>query len=175
MSGPVVAIGFILLVPSVLGMIFCAAMLLGVNVLTGTLLATSADHPYQSAYDADFRRNCALGTVNPVSQQRTEQFCECALPLVKDGHDFGLVIQMCNHRLNNGTLAKPSAEIDALYTDTSPKTGSAGGTAALSILGDAAFLYLGITFFVSGLLGWLLVMRKRILQCDVCGAVVTAS
>jgi hypothetical protein len=28
---------------------------------------------------------------------------------------------------------------------------------------------------VSGLLGWLLVMRKSVLQCDVCGAVVNAS
>jgi drug/metabolite transporter (DMT)-like permease len=34
---------------------------------------------------------------------------------------------------------------------------------------------IGIACFVSGLLGWLLVMRKRILQCPVCGAVVNAS
>jgi hypothetical protein len=33
----------------------------------------------------------------------------------------------------------------------------------------------GISCFVAGLLGWLLVMKKRILKCSVCGAVVQAS
>jgi hypothetical protein len=34
---------------------------------------------------------------------------------------------------------------------------------------------IGIACFVGGLLGWLLMMRKRVLQCPVCGAVVSAS
>lgn len=34
---------------------------------------------------------------------------------------------------------------------------------------------IGISSFVGGLLGWLLVMKKRVLQCSVCGAVVNAS
>jgi hypothetical protein len=34
---------------------------------------------------------------------------------------------------------------------------------------------LGIASFVGGLLGWLLVMKKRVLQCSVCGAVINAS
>ena len=34
---------------------------------------------------------------------------------------------------------------------------------------------IGIACFVGGLLGWLLVMKKRVLQCPVCGAVVNAS
>ena len=33
----------------------------------------------------------------------------------------------------------------------------------------------GILSFIGGLLGWLLVMRKRVLQCSVCGATVNAS
>jgi hypothetical protein len=36
-------------------------------------------------------------------------------------------------------------------------------------------LGLGISSFVGGLLGWLLVMKKRVLQCSVCGATVSAS
>lgn len=36
-------------------------------------------------------------------------------------------------------------------------------------------LALGIGFFIFGLLGWLLVMKKRVLKCDYCGAVVNAS
>jgi hypothetical protein len=32
-----------------------------------------------------------------------------------------------------------------------------------------------VTSFVAGLLGWLLVMKKRVLQCSMCGATVSAS
>jgi hypothetical protein len=39
----------------------------------------------------------------------------------------------------------------------------------------ASYLVLMILAFVSGLLGWLLVMKKRVLQCGLCGAVVNAS
>jgi hypothetical protein len=34
---------------------------------------------------------------------------------------------------------------------------------------------IGIACFVGGLLGWLLVMRKRVLQCSFCSAVINAS
>jgi hypothetical protein len=33
----------------------------------------------------------------------------------------------------------------------------------------------GVASFVGGLLGWLLVMKKRVIQCSNCGAVVNAS
>jgi hypothetical protein len=33
----------------------------------------------------------------------------------------------------------------------------------------------GVSSFVGGLLGWLLVMKKNVLQCSVCGATVNAS
>jgi hypothetical protein len=39
----------------------------------------------------------------------------------------------------------------------------------------ASYFVLMILAFVSGLLGWLLVMKKRVLQCGLCGAVVNAS
>lgn len=43
-----------------------------------------------------------------------------------------------------------------------------------AIVGTIA-IFVGISSFVGGLLGWLLVMKKRVLQCAVCGATVTAS
>lgn len=50
---------------------------------------------------------------------------------------------------------------------------------ALSALGiglsTVTYLLVGVAAFVSGLLGWLLVMKKTILQCDFCGAVTPAS
>jgi hypothetical protein len=34
---------------------------------------------------------------------------------------------------------------------------------------------IGISSFIGGLLGWLLVMKKRVLQCSICGSTVSAS
>ena len=36
-------------------------------------------------------------------------------------------------------------------------------------------IFLGIAFFVGGLLGWLLVMKKSVLCCDNCSAIVPTS
>jgi hypothetical protein len=89
MSGPVVAIGFILLIPSVIGIIISGVMLFGVVSAGGNASDTASQ-------------------------------------------------------------------------------------AAVGIgVGVAAFF--GIASFVGGLVGWLLVMKKRVLQCSFCGAVVNAS
>lgn len=45
---------------------------------------------------------------------------------------------------------------------------------AFAGIGSIAFVYIGIFCFVSGLLGWLLIMKKYVLQCGYCGAVVNA-
>ncbi len=88
MSAPVVFIGFVLLIPSVLGMLFCFYMFVSVaNV--------------------------------PMSADET--------------------------------------------------TRTAGG------LAGGLFLLVGVFFMVGGLLGWLLVMKKQVLQCNLCNAVVNAS
>jgi hypothetical protein len=50
---------------------------------------------------------------------------------------------------------------------------TASGLGAL--FGGGIAVGFGISCFVGGLLGWLLVMRKRVLQCTLCGAVVNAS
>jgi hypothetical protein len=47
--------------------------------------------------------------------------------------------------------------------------------AAFAALGSGFAISLGVASFVGGLLGWLLVMRKRILKCSTCGAVINAS
>ena len=51
-------------------------------------------------------------------------------------------------------------------------SGSNGGAAAIAI---SVFVGIGIAFFVGGLIGWLLVMKKRVLQCSNCGATISAS
>lgn len=50
----------------------------------------------------------------------------------------------------------------------------ATGTAATGIIGGFAILF-GVGSFVGGLVGWLLVMKKSVLECGVCKAVVNAS
>lgn len=47
-------------------------------------------------------------------------------------------------------------------------------TARTAVVGGVAVFFL-ISSFVVGLLGWLLVMKKKVLQCSNCGAIVAAS
>jgi hypothetical protein len=79
MSVPVIAIGFILLFPSILGMMVSGIMLIGVNSVSLPY------QPYQSAEDAKFRKalkdaflekQAQTGTIPQVT---APQFCECTL------------------------------------------------------------------------------------------------
>jgi hypothetical protein len=173
MSGPVVAIGFILLIPSILGILFSAFMFLGVNARTGDESAAStreSSRPVQSDFDANFRRSCAKSVKQKnqevgyyASQQLIEQYCECALSAFKE-------------TASETTLEQPSQEVDAFYSgETSHRTPDGDGENLFRVLGSGFAVALGIASFVGGLLGWLLVMRKSVLQCNVCGAVINAS
>jgi hypothetical protein len=92
LSGPAVAIGYILLIPSILGMAACAILLV-VSLLAGVASAAHGS-PFATAF-------AGIGTL--------------------------------------------------------------------------VFVYIGICCFVFGLLGWLLIMKKHVLQCVYCGAVVDAA
>jgi hypothetical protein len=188
MSGPVVAIGFILLVPSILGVVFSALTLLGFNAaLTGVESGTngSVGRPYQSDFDADFRNSCAtafrrnsqaMGTY--ASQLVVEQFCECSLASFKETGSTTTAAQTCGDRLTYGTLEPLGPNVDAFYLTDTPRRASVAPDASLGIarvFGSSIIVAIGIASFVGGLLGWLLVMRKRVLQCNVCGAVISAS
>ena len=50
---------------------------------------------------------------------------------------------------------------------------SGSGTGA--VIGFVILGAIGLSSFIGGLLGWLLVMKKRVLQCSSCGATVNAS
>ena len=45
----------------------------------------------------------------------------------------------------------------------------------VAVLGGGLSIATAIASVVGGLVGWLLVMKKRVLQCSVCGAVINAS
>jgi hypothetical protein len=42
-------------------------------------------------------------------------------------------------------------------------------------LAEGIIIFIALSFLVIGLLGWLLVMKKQVLQCNLCGAVVNAT
>jgi len=49
------------------------------------------------------------------------------------------------------------------------------GGAGVAVIGGGFAIFTGLVCFIGGLVGWLLVMKKRVLQCSVCSAVVNAS
>jgi len=181
LSGPAVVIGFILLIPSVLGIFSCVVMLIAFNTSVGSALGINANisgHQYQSDGDEKFRKNCkdAFGQVSyELPGTSAPQYCECMLAMYKRTDSLEVAGRTCADKGLNGTLEKPSKGVAALYSGDNSSTKNAGIISAVSVLGNAFLIGLGIAFFVSGLLGWLLVMKKRVLQCDVCGAVVNAS
>jgi len=176
MSGPVVAIGFILLIPSILGIVFSGLMLIGVNSI-------HPSQPYQSAEDAKFRKGCKDAFVEKqaqytgVSQVSAPQFCECALSVYKEtgSVDVKGAGQTCAEQAVNGTLKEPDQSVDVFYKDASSQSAEETGTNVARFIGSGFAVAVGIASFVGGLLGWLLVMRKRVLQCNLCGAAINAS
>lgn len=184
MSGPAVVIGFILLVPSICGMIFSVLMLIGVIVTTSTSLPTQAT---QTADEAGFRKECAASfkqsytsqVGRPPSKSLPEQYCEYALSEYKQSGSVTATQEVCVEREKNGTLAPIGKDVEILYSDTASTSSTDGMPtpfrAFLGVIGSVSAIVMLIASFVGGLFGWLLVMRKRVLQCEVCGAVVNAS
>ncbi|SRR6266496_4726219 len=141
MSGPVVAIGFILLVPSALGMLFGALML----ILTGT---------YSSHISASGEREIRVR----LAQQ---EIPEPIIAEVASGKPVP------GEQLTPLTYPQRAAVHDAQSSLSAQNVG-AGMAVGFS-------LFVIIASFVGGLLGWLLIMRKRVLECARCGAIVPAS
>jgi predicted phage tail protein len=66
-------------------------------------------------------------------------------------------------------VAAATAPISASHTGAAADKAVAGG------MGVCFLSCMGVSFFISGPLGWLLVMKKRVLQCSNCGGLVAAS
>jgi len=203
MSGPVVAIGYILLVPSILGMIACGLVLFRFISLgsSRSTVGTEALQSSPESHDAAFRRSC-VNAITPDSQNystaptlplvRSElevaKVCECALSEVKETNSESAAIDLCWQKLSNNILLAPSDDIQQFYaivirgsekqapeSNSTPEPEPSAALGLVSMLGGGIALGFGVAFFVAGLLGWLLIMRKRVLQCSVCGAVINAS
>ena len=145
MSAPVVLIGYILLVPCVIG------MLLGFLLLLGT-----------GASSADFSQT----TRNEIRAQ-----------LVESRIPDGLIDQL----LSGDTISESerqmltSAQRTRFEDARLNYLASQAGSGAATVLAGGFSLFMIVSAFVGGLLGWLLIMKKKVLQCGNCGAVVNAS
>lgn len=187
MSGPAVAVGFILLIPSLLGMIISALYFVGVIAYKGNESSSVASQPaqsFQDTRDANFRRSCAksarqsywMSTGSQLPTTMAEEYCECALSVFKVTGSKNASAQTCSQQLNDGVLEVPSQEVQALYSGTAQHEKHASAESyGGRFIGGGLSAASGIACFVGGLLGWFLVMQKRVLQCAVCGAVVNAS
>ena len=142
MSGPVVAIGFILLISSILGMLF------GVLMLFATGAASS-----QTSRSGEIRARL-------VAQQIPE-------PIISEVATGKTV---SDAELVSLTSEQRAAVHDAQLSASAQKVGAGAGT----VIAGGFSLFVIIMSFVVGLLGWLLIMRKRVLQCALCAAVVPA-
>ena len=101
LSGPAVVIGYILLIPSVLGMILCALIFAGVFAVSGQpdRASDQPNPPVQRAFDADFRRDCMNGAklqAPDASLPSLEEICECMLSTYKQTHDLGTITRSGN-------------------------------------------------------------------------------
>lgn len=151
MSGPAVTIGYILLIPSLVGIVI--AILLAVSTLVGVSKVKATPHLSPSTLNRldearipEEMKN-QLRTGNPIPLERVQ-----ALPSEK-------------------RLPVDSANMEL----AAQSVGEAGGKAIAGGCGIGIAILIGGLSFVSGLLGWLLVMKKTVLACNRCGAAVAAS
>lgn len=181
-NATLVVLGYLLLIPSVVGVLWCACTLIGINA---DIVSSESAQKRQTPADAIFRSHCAQNVLLSVqagglepSQVLTEEYCECALATFNETKSNALAAKECAARAQNGTLAEPTQEVDVLYSadDLDLTTSSAGPQFLLSSISSSAFLFaLGGACFLGGVLSWFLVMKKRVLQCSACGAFASRS
>lgn len=159
MSGPVVAIGFILLIPSILGIIFSALLFFGVVAAGGA--------------------GVGAGTHQAVANMRRHGIPEPIIAAVVAGQDRKAERMMDDWPLRIGGIVVdagvPWYQRNRVHAAEAELRTSQTAAGIGTVLGGSFAVFLGVCSFVGGLLGWLLVMRKRVLQCSLCSAVISAS
>jgi len=219
MSKPVVVIGFILLVPSVLGMMLSALLLFGVLLVPGANDSTSPHmqaqemsavkefiviHTAEVQYYSNFGRFAASmqelgpsvsGADGPLGANLIERRLASG---EKGGYRFTLTATPIGYTISAmpeqyGITGRktyfsdqrmgiyqhkghePASANDPLLENTTKHDDDAAVPGIAAFLGGGLAIALGIASFVGGLIGWLLVMKRQVLQCSVCSAVVNAS
>jgi hypothetical protein len=145
MSGVVVVIGYILLIPSVLGMLFSVLMLIATGSAGTSTSTRLRETTARQLRDAD------------VPQLIVEKVIAMEPVPASEMDDL--------------TPSQRARVQSALSSLTFARAGAGAGAA---IAGGFAIGFFVLSL-VGGLLGWLLVMKKNVLQCTNCHAVTAAS
>jgi len=144
MSGPTVVIGYIFLIPSVLGMLFGLLFVFGSGV--------GAAESSSTLKETTQKQLAAVNIPQPLIQK------------VMDRNPISAQDKAGLTQQQQSVLAEANRAYGV------GKVGAGAGAA----LGVGFGLFLMFSSFVGGLLGWILTMKKKILQCGSCGAVVAA-
>jgi len=153
MSGVVVLIGYILLIPSVLGVLFSA---LGFIRMV-TLMPAAVTTPTIGQTSAELRK---------VLGEPTEVF---------NGGTKGEFFWYYGPKTGQTSYSFRDDKLAQIYPSPGSPPTTTTTTGAASMIASGIFIVFGVASLVGGLLGWLLVMKKDVLQCGHCGAVVAAS
>lgn len=145
MSGPVVLIGYIILIPCVI--------LMALGIMT-TFASGDSHNKVSSEIESEFQKAIdAAGIPKEIADQAIK-----AEGLSED---------------QKQTLTDEQSS--ALNSATTTRSAGMAGASIGAGIGGLAGVGLTIGSFVGGLLGWLLIMKKKVLQCNACQSVVAAS
>jgi len=147
MSGPVVVIGYILLIPSILGMGFSALGMLGA-FFAGTAAVSEMKIPEDT-----------------LKELQDKKVPETVIGMLRRGE------KVSEQQLGALTEDQKRSVQTVISVSEMGKAGAAAGSA----LGVGMFVCMGISAFTGGLFGWLLIMKKWVLKCVSCCATVDAS
>lgn len=157
LSGPAVVIGYIFLIPSLLGILICGIMAVVLFAGGAATASTIANGEVKKQTDAAIKRDlAAAGVPTGIASAVIAETPVSSSQQLSMSPDQRNAVNQAQARLAGEKIAVGLA--------------ATGGT-----LGATAFICVGFAFFVGGLLGWILIMKKKVLQCTHCQAVVAAS
>lgn len=145
MSGMVVFIGYILLVPSVLGILVGGIMLVATGAGTGAAMDSIQSEAQSKLEEAGISRNITTKVLDSQPLSETDRAS-----------------------LNSSQRQV----VDEVKLQIS--AGTVGAGLGVTMAGGVS-VFVMISSLVGGLLGWLLVMKKKVLQCTHCGVIAAAS
>jgi len=145
MSGIVALIGYLLLIPSIIGIAFSVLML---------FVSGGATSQTMDMVKAETRQKLASASVPTTTIEH-----------VLNSQPLSAVEQQ-------GLTPEQIRAVDDAKLSMS--AGMAGAGLGGFFAGGAS-VCVGVACLIGGLLGWLLVMKKKVLQCNRCSAVIAAS
>lgn len=143
-STPIVIIGWLFLIPSLLG-VGCGAC--------GLATTGSATSQTSASLETEYRDR--LAEVRGLSPAKIEEIV--ALPTVDEASLKGL-----------GLTDAQAREVDLAHS--SKLAGGAGAAIGGGLMAGGS-IFVIVSSFIGGLLGWILILRKKVIACRLCSGV----